>query len=155
MLHNVLHSAVQDLNHAVAGLPLRQLLTLARLAHVHRSAVDWTAIRVRMDAHDLSTVLRDHLWLTHQLAGLALPDGPWGGVGMRLYEGRVLASFGLGWPSHLQRNVRQAFERPYLDALYAHGNHPLKLASARARHAIHVLHRDGRGALRAAVERRA
>ncbi len=154
VLHNILHSAVQDLDHAVGALPLRQLLTLSHLVRTHGAAVDWTAIRRRMEAHDLGGELRDHLWLAHRFAGMALPDGRWRSR-PRLHEVRVLASFGLGWPSHLQRNVRQAFARPYLDALYAHGNHPLKLASARARHAIHVLHRDGRGALRVALERRA
>jgi hypothetical protein len=154
VLHNVMHSAIEDVDHAVAGLPLRQLLTLARLARVHQSAVDWTAIQAQMEASDLSSVLADHLWLAHRLAGLELPDGSWGGLGARLHEALVLASFGLGWPADLQRNVRRGFGRDYLDALYAHGDRPLKLAGARVRHAAHVLRRDGRGAVRDALERK-
>lgn len=153
-LHNVLHSALEDFDHAVAALPLRQLLSLTRLARVHGSAIDWAAIRARMAVNDLSAVLADHLWLAHRLAGLDLPPGPWGGVGARLHETRVLASFGLGWPADLQRNLRHAFGSARLDALYGHGDRPLMLAAARGRHAVHVLRHDARGAVRETLERK-
>jgi hypothetical protein len=155
VLHSVLHASVQDRGHAVASLPLRQLFTLARLGHVHSSAVDWTAIRAQMDAHGLSSVLRDHVWLAHRLAGLALPEGRWGGVGERLHEVRVLANFGLGWPAHLHRNWLDAFDRAYLDALYEHGDRPVKLARTWGRRAAHLLRREGRGVVREALKRRA
>jgi hypothetical protein len=154
VLHNVLHSAVQDLEHAVAGLPLRQLLTLGRLVGVHGSSVDWRAVSRRMQAHGLTNELRDHLWLAHRLTGMPLPGGSYGTIGARSHEARVLASFGLGWPPELQRNLRFAFRREYLDTLYSHGNRPSRLALARARHAVRVLRQDGRGALREAVERK-
>src|SRR5581483_3005968 len=73
VLHNVLHSTVQDLNHAVGGLPLRQLVILSRLASDYEDALDWPWIHSRMQEHGLSRQLRDHLWLTHRLAGMALP----------------------------------------------------------------------------------
>jgi Uncharacterised nucleotidyltransferase len=155
VLHSVLHASVQDLGHAVAALPLRQLLTLAHLGRVHGSAVDWNAIRGQMDAHGLAKVFRDHVWLAHRLAGLALPDGSWGGRGERRHELRVLANFGLGWPAHVHRNLLDAFDRGYLDALYAHGDRPVKLARAWGRHAAHLLRRDGLGVVRRGLARRA
>jgi hypothetical protein len=154
VLHNVLHSAVQDLEHAVAGLPLRQLVTLTRLVRVHGSSVDWTAVGQRMQAHGLTNELRDYLWLAHRLAGMPLPDGRYGTIGSRSHEARVLASFGLRWPPELQRNLRFAFRREYLDTLYSHGNRPSRLVLARARHAVRVLRQDGRGALHEAVQRK-
>jgi hypothetical protein len=154
VLHNILHSAVQDLNHTVGGLPLRQLLTLAGLARVHGPAVDWPAIERRMQEHGLGGTYHDHLWLTHRLTGMALPDKVGGGPSARLHERWALASFALGWPADAQRNLRHAFGRAYLDSLYAHGNRPLQLAWARARHGVTVLRRDGRGAFEATLRRK-
>jgi hypothetical protein len=145
VLHNILHSAVQDLNHVVAGLPLRQLLGLSSLVRAHGAAVDWRMIRSRMDDHGLGTALRDHLWLAHRFAGMPLPEGKWSGS--RLHEVRVLAGFALGWPPEVERNLRYAFGRTYLDSLYGHGNRPWRLLGARGRHAVRILRRDGRGVL--------
>ena len=149
VLHNVLHSTVQDLNHAVGGLPLRQLVILSRLASDYEDALDWPWIHSRMQEHGLSRQLRDHLWLTHRLAGMALPavPRPRGRViGREIHEARVLANFALGWPADAHRNLRFAFGRAYLDSLYGHGNRPLPLAAARARHAMNVARRDGAAA---------
>jgi hypothetical protein len=138
VLHNVLHSAVQDGNHATGGLPLRQLLILSRLAETHGASIDWAMIGRRMEEHGLARHLRDHLWLAHRFAGMDLPDGnvrAWS----RLHEGRVLANFALGWPAHFQRNLRGAMQRDYLDSLYHHGNQPLRLGAARVRHAVRIV----------------
>ena len=150
VLHSVLHAAVQDLGHAAGGLHLRQLLTLAHLDRVHGSAVDWDAIRARMDAHGHARALRDHVWLAHRLAGLTLPEGRWGTSGARLHEARVLANFGLGWPAHFHRNLLDAFDRTYLDALYGHGNRPVKLA----RRAAHLVRSEGRAVATKGLARR-
>ena len=150
VLHSVLHAAVQDLGHAVGALHLRQLLTLAHLDRVHGSAVDWKAIRARMDAHGHARALRDHVWLAHRLAGLILPEGRWGAAGARFHEARVLANFGLGWPAHVHRNLLDAFDRTYLDALYGHGNRPVKLA----RRAADLLRSEGRGVATKGLARR-
>lgn len=144
VLHNILHAAVQDFNHAVGGLPLRQLVTLAGLVEAHGPAVDWADIRQAMNEHGLGRALRDHLWLAHRFAGMPLPPGDWGWPA-RLHEARVVASFALVWPAHVQRNLRYAFGSAYLDSLYGHGDRPLELAAARARHAAKLL-RQGRRA---------
>lgn len=154
VLHSVLHASVQDLGHAVGGLPLRQLFTLAHLDRVHGSSVDWPAIRAGMHDHGLARVLKDHLWLAHRLAGMALPEGVTAGVSPRLHEARVLANFGLGWPAYLHRNLLDAFDRNYLDALYGHDDRPLQLARAWARHSAHLLRREGLGVATKGLERR-
>ena len=150
VFHCILHSALQDVHHASAGLPLRHLLTLAQLARAHRSAVDWSEIDTRAENHGVSEVVRDHLWLAHRLAGLSLPPGRGDGVRPRLHELRVLANFSLGWPADLHRNLHLAFGSAHLDSLYAHGGSPLRLAAARARHAVQMLQRDWRGSSRKA-----
>lgn len=138
VLHNVLHSAVQDGNHVMGGLPLRQLLILSRLVETHGASIDWNMIGRRMEEHKLARHLRDHLWLAHRFAGMELPDDDVS-VWSRLHEGRVRANFALGWPAHLQRNLRGAMQRDYLDSLYHHGNQPLRLGVARVRHAFRVV----------------
>jgi hypothetical protein len=155
VLHCILHSALVDLNHSVAGLPLRQLMTLTQLVQAHGSSASWAEIDTTAQAHGLTAAVRAHVWLAHRLCGLALPAGYRGGLRERLHEARVLANFGLGWPAELQRNLHFAFGRDYLDSLYSHGGRPLRLAVARARHTRHLLHRDWRANLEEAVQRRA
>jgi hypothetical protein len=147
VLHYILHAALQDRCHALALLPLRQLLTLSGLARVRGAAVDWPAISTRMERHGLTAELRSHVWLAHRYAGLPLPPGDWGRRPW-LHELRVLVNFALVWPPIVQRNLGYAFGREYLDSLYAHGNRPPALAWARARHAARVLRRDGSGVIR-------
>jgi hypothetical protein len=153
VLHNIVHSAVQDLNHEVGGLPLRQLLELSRLVRVHGAAVDWALIKGRLDEHGLGRELRDHLWLAHRFAGMPLPDGAWPGRA-RWHERRVIGSFALAWPPHVHRNLRFAFGPAYLDSLYGHGNRPVHLAAARIRHAARLLRHDGRRVIRDVRARR-
>jgi hypothetical protein len=147
-LHCVAHSSVQELDHAVGGLPLRQLLTLSDTVTRHGPTIDWSLIRERMEAHGLARKLTDYLWLANRFAGMELPplSGRWR-TSARIHERRVLVSFALGWPTDVNRNLRLAFGRMYLDALYDHGNRPLKLAGARVRHAARVVRRDGRSVL--------
>lgn len=154
VLHNLLHAAVQDLNHAVAGLPLRQLVVLAELVGRHGAGIDWASMARRLEAHGLGQTLRDHLWLAHRFAGMPLPRTLLPEPTARWHELEVLLGFGLGWPPHLNRNLRYAFGRAYLDSVYAHGDRPLRLAVARVRHAARLILRDGRGVVAAGLGRR-
>jgi hypothetical protein len=154
VLQCILHSALQDFNHAFAGLPLRQLLTLARLVEAHPATVNWSDIYARAESQGFSTVVRDHLWLAHRFAGLPLPQGDWDGIRPRLHELWVLANFSLGWPPDLRMRLHWAFDRTYLDSLYRHDNRLPRFAAARTRHLINLLRRDWRGNLSKAFEQR-
>src|SRR5581483_10269818 len=120
VLHNVLHSAVQDLNHAIGGLPFRQLLILSSLVRAHGQSIDWERLGRRMEDHGLGRELHEYLWLAQRFAGMPPPAGDLGRP-PRLRDARVVASFALGWPAPVQRNLRYAFGRAYLDSLYGHG----------------------------------
>jgi hypothetical protein len=150
----ILHSAVQDLTHAFAVLPMRQLLTLAHLVRAHGSAVDWSEIDRRAASGGLSEVVRDHVWLAQRMAGLPAHNRQLGGARPRVHELRVLANFSLGWPVDLRWNLRYAFGSEHLDELYHHGDRPWQLASARVRHAVRLLGRDWNGSLSQAFEQR-
>jgi hypothetical protein len=143
VLHNVLHSIVQDMDHLAGTMPLRQLVTLARLEQVHGELVEWAIVQRAMAACGQSSALRDHLWLAHQLVGMPLPAPIGGGVGERFHETRAMANFSFVRAAHLQRRVLLGLERRRLDDFYGHGNRPLKLMAARVRHATHIVRRDG------------
>jgi len=153
VLHNVLHSSVQDFNHAIRGLPLRQLLILSILLRAHGEAIDWSEVRGRMAEHGLESELQEYLWLAHRFGGAPLPDGDWVRPSP-LHNALVLAVFALGWAADVQRNLRYAFGRAYLDSLYNHGNRPMRLAMARVRHALTVVRRERRAALDQALVRK-
>jgi hypothetical protein len=141
VLHSFLHAAVLDLNHAVAGLPLRQLLALRDIVEFHGTGIDWLAVATQTRQHDLAHELQDYLWLADRFAGVSLAPAQlrWHS---RRHELRVWVGFALRWPPHLQRNLFYAFERAYLESLYPYGNGNLSLSRARARHAAKLLRRD-------------
>lgn len=153
VLHNVLHSSVQDFNHATGGLPGRQLLVLASLTRAHGSSVDWEAIQRRMHAYELSDALNGYVWLAHRFTGIPLPAGEWPAPSRRR-EARILSSFALGWPADVQRNLRYAFGRTYLDSLYGHADRPGRLTVARVRHAVTLMRRSGRSTIDHALVRK-
>jgi hypothetical protein len=173
VLHNVLHAAVLDLNHAIGGLPFRQLLALEKIVRTQSESIDWPALALHAQAHGLTRELRDHLWLARRFAGAevpspatvsratappaAIPDpesysGGWGWQ-PRAHELRVRAGFALGWPPHVQRNLHYAFGPSYLESLYG-TDAGFSLARARARHAVKLLRGSRSRALGDAVLRR-
>jgi hypothetical protein len=152
VLHNILHSAVQDKSHAVGALPLRQLVALAELSRVHGDAVEWQQIAGRMERGGLRAEYRGYVWLAHRYAGMRLPAGNFG-LQPRLHELRVLAAFAARWPVHVEYNLRFAFGRDHLDVLYDHRGRPLRLAWARARHLARTLRQDRRRAFASARKR--
>jgi hypothetical protein len=154
VLHNILHGALKDLDHAVRALPLRQLLALARLAGAHAGKLDWDEIEVRMAAGGLESVLRDQLRLADRLFTIAAPVRLRSDPRSRLHERLVLLSFALGWPAELRRNLRWTFSRTYLESLYAHGNRGSRVTFARARHALRLLRREGAGTIGKALRPR-
>jgi hypothetical protein len=154
VLHNILHAAVQDLNHAVGGLPLRQLVALRNTARAHGTAIDWTAVTERMDNHGLMGLTRDYLWLATRAAGAPVPVGRWGWR-PRAHELRVKLNFALGWPPHFQRNIHHAFGREYVRSLHGFRPGRFALTRVRVRHAVTLLRHDRNQLLAQAVRRRA
>lgn len=153
VLHSILHSAIQDLDHAVAALPLRQLLTLTQLAGRPDTVIEWQQITRRARAHGLDAVLREHLWLAYRCTGLDLPSGALPGVHAYRHEVRVLASFALRWPADMKRNLRHAFAEDYMRAMYAEQGRASSVNAMRARHAARLVRDDGLAALRPLLRR--
>ncbi|MFN2591977.1 MAG: nucleotidyltransferase family protein, partial [Candidatus Dormibacteria bacterium] len=144
-LHNVLHGQVQDLNHAVFVIPLRQLHTLLCLQRTKGTEIDWEAIGDRLRHHGLQGAYTGHIDLAGRLLGMRVPVPV--GPGARGHSLIALAMFQLRWPADLNRNLRFALNAEYLDHLYAHGHRLSPLLRARARHLYRALRAGGRTAL--------
>ena len=151
VIHNVIHAQVQDLNHAVGGLALRQLHTLAALSARQGHRIDWDEIARTMERHGLGEVYRSYVYLARAL--LHAPVPPAAGPRARLQMAWCLAFLELRWPADVIRNLRFAFGSAYMDHLYAHGGSRFGRARARARHAAHLWRQAGKGNL-ADVRRR-
>jgi hypothetical protein len=129
LLHNVLHSELQDLNHAVGGIAVRQLHTFVA---VHRRIDDRKgvdAVRERLAAHGLHRLHEAHAHLVRRLFGLDAGPGPT--LSARAHYARCLATFALGWPADVHRNLRFAFDPVYMRRRYGDGS----VTRARLRHA--------------------
>jgi hypothetical protein len=138
----MLHASIQDRQHAVGGLPLRQMLTVAHLLRTRGALVDWSEIFQRTEAAGCAHAIRAFMWLSHRLVGVPLPAGhPCDGLRSRLHERRVLVGFAAYWPPVVHFNVLSALDSEYLDALYRHDDRRLGLLAARGRHLARVARR--------------
>lgn len=127
MLHGVLHSELQDLNHAVGGIAVRQLYTYSVLAREFGDRVDWELVRVRLAASGLEGVHAAHSHLLRRLFGVESdPDAT---VAARAHYARCLVGFGLVWPPDVERNLRFAFDPVYMRRRY--GGRSVTVARAR------------------------
>lgn len=145
VMHNVLHAQVQDRNHSVAGLPVRQLHTLTRLLQAHGDAVDWEAVRRRFADPRLSPVLSAYAHQAEVLFRAPLPGGLGDGLGPRLHHLRSLLFWQLGWPADVMRNLQFAFNEEYLAATYDAGGAGRSRSGLRIRHAYELVRSRGRG----------
>jgi len=141
VVHNVLHAQVQDLNHAVHGIALRQLHTLAGLERAWGAEIDWAAARARLGSHGLGGVYDGYILLAHRLFGMPLPAGVTPTRDSRYHL--CLAAFQMGWPADVQRNLRYALGSDYMEHLYGCAGHPLGLTRARARHLLSLVRARG------------
>lgn len=144
-LHNILHAQLQDLNHAVFGIPIRQLHTLYCLERAGRDRIDWELVEGRLREHALDAMARGYLDLARRLLGMESPVP--GGPATFIHSLVSLASFEMGWPVDVHRNLRFALGAEYLDHLYGHGHRPARLLATRARHLYRVARARGRSAL--------
>lgn len=151
--HHVLHTQVQDRNHAFFGLSLRQLHTAALVLRARGGELDWDALRNRFREAGLEPVLDAWLALCRDLGGLAVPPPRIPASRWRARAVLGVAALG-GWPTDVARNLSFALGRAYLDERYGHGGRPLKLALARCRHVVRLAAADWRLAVRSTLVRR-
>ncbi len=158
VFHNIFHSQIQDRGHELGVMYVRQLYALADICMSHASAIDWDALRRRMDGHGLGPQLRARMYEAARLFGISVPPALSPTLGARFHYRRCLLQLRWGWLMRLARDwagVTQPFKRHHMDLTYGCGTNPIMVNAYRVRHAWYLL-RKYHGRIRSKVaEKRA
>ncbi|MFN2568051.1 MAG: nucleotidyltransferase family protein [Candidatus Dormibacteria bacterium] len=133
VVHNILHAQVQDLNHAVHGIALRQMHTLVGLERARRGEIDWHGARALLETHGLGDVHDSYVRFANRLFGMPLAESV--SPAPDMHNLVCLLSFQLRWAADVRRNMAYAFGAEYMRHRYGLGDTPGSLVQARARHA--------------------
>ena len=137
IIHNVLHSELQDRGSDIGLVWLRQLFELVILARCYGGALDWRQVQDHFTRRGLGTVLRNRLYMADRLLGFAQPLGLEPSIGARLHYRRCLAQLRWGWARAISRTwatVTSPFDARLLDVIYACGTNPWRIGLVRMRH---------------------
>jgi hypothetical protein len=141
--HNLFHSQIQDQGHAMGFVWLRQLLDLAEIRRRHEGDIDWRGLEAMMARSGMDGILRSRLFQLQALLGLPAPL-PTSAADEALHQRSLRL---LGDPRAMARaRFRAALMAPFkpyhIDLIYGCGiGNPVRLALARARHALVIAHR--------------
>ncbi len=142
LVHNVLHAAVQDREHAFLGVPLRQLHTFVLAARAWEGSVDWATVEGQLRSAGLQAHWVGHMHLARRIfGGDGLPPVD-AGAGTRIRTRARLLSFSLAWPTDVARNLWYALDPEYLEVRYGSIGSRRRLAAVRLRHLAGVLRRQ-------------
>jgi len=139
VVHHVVHAQIQDLNYAVAGIPLRQLHTLSRLLAHRDDEIDWGDVRSRLKAPRLNRSLVAYLHHAHRLLDAPVPSAMADNPRASAHLTVSLVFWQLGWPADVLRNLRFAFGTEYLESLYGNSRMGRGKWWRRLRHAVNLL----------------
>ncbi len=137
IIHNVLHSELQDRGSDIGLVWLRQLFDLAVLGQGYDGALDWRQVQDHFARRGLGAVLRNRLYLANRLLGLAPPAGFEPSIGARLHYRRCLAQLRWGWAREISRTwatLTSPFDARLLDVIYACGTSPWRIGLVRVWH---------------------
>lgn len=98
VVHNVLHSELQDRGSAVGFIWLRQLLDLVAICRHYDEGVDWCGVRNRFARHGLERILVARLYMANRLLDLPMPAGIRPTLAARLHYQRCLSQLRWRWP---------------------------------------------------------
>jgi len=158
VFHNIFHSQVQDRGHELGIIYLRQLHALAAMCTDHASAIEWDALRRRMDGQGLGPQVRARMYQAARLFGVPLPRALSPTLGARFHHRRCLVQLRRRWLMRLVlvwAGPTRPFKRRSMDLIYGCGTNPIKVNAYRVRHAWYLL-RKYRGQIRSKImEKRA
>ncbi len=137
IIHNVLHSELQDRGSDVGMVWLRQLFDLAVLRRRYDDTLDWQEIWDHFTRRGLGAVLRNRLYMADRLLGLPPPAGFEPSIGAKLHYRRCLAQLRWGWAREISRTwatLTSPFDARLLDVTYACGTSPWRIGLVRVQH---------------------
>ena len=147
IIHNLLHSELQDRGSDVGFVWLRQLLDFAALCRLHQGSIDWEKVRESFARHDLERVPVARLYMAHRLLGLPMPPGVRPTLGARLHYIRCLTILRWRWSMTLARfaaTTLSPLDGRLLGVIYGGADsRPRQLAWLRIRHGLRLFRHYG------------
>ena len=146
IVHNLLHSELQDRGADLGFVWLRQLLDLAALVRQLGVAVAWPEVQARFVRAGVGSVVAKRLYLAHRLLGLPMPDGIAPTLAGTLHHRRALAQ--LRWPwltcsLRLWATMTSPIDPRLLDLVYSGEDARPPRGLLRVRHVARLMHRYG------------
>jgi hypothetical protein len=146
IVHNILHSEIQDGGSAVGFIWMRQLVDLVAICSHYEELLDWSLIRDRFSHHGLERVLHARLYMAHRLLGLRMPPEVRPTLAARMHYERCVAQLRWRWPLAIGRllaTIGSQFDARVIDLIYDSGNNRLRIGRDRVRHAVRLVGHHG------------
>lgn len=147
IIHNLLHSELQDRGSDVGFVWLRQLLDFAALCRLHQRSIDWEKVRESFARHGLERVLVGRLYMANRLLGLPMPPVVRPTLGARLHYVRCLAILRWRWSMALAQfaaTTLSPLDGRLLGIIYGDANgRPQQLAWLRLKHGLRLFRHYG------------
>lgn len=156
IIHNLLHSEVQDRGSDAGLVWLRQLLDLVALRQVYNEAVDWEAIQTHFASRRFPRLLAKRLYMAQGLLEVPLPDTVAPSMAARFHYERCLLQMRWRWlerASALQATLASAFDPRLIDVIYGSGHRGWRTGLQRVFHGARLWDRH-RGSLRSIIAKR-
>lgn len=156
IVHNLLHSELQDRGADLGFVWLRQLLDLAALCRQLGAAVAWDQVQEHFSRRQLPSLVAKRIYLAHRLLGMAMPPPIRPTIATRLHYGRCLGQLRWPWMSSAMRSwatITSPFDARLLDLIYDSGTGRRQIMVDRIRHAGRLIYRHHKN-LREIVRRR-
>ena len=137
IIHNIVHSELQDRGSDIGFFWLRQLFDLTVLCREYGAAIDWRQVRDHFARRRLGTVVRNRLYMADRLLGLAAPPGFEPSLGAKLHYRRCLAQLRWGWARETSRTwatLTSPFDARLLDVTYGCGMSRWRIGLVRVWH---------------------
>ena len=146
IVHNLLHSELQDRGADLGFVWLRQLLDLAALVRQLGAAVDWPEVQARFASAGVGGIVAKRLYLAHRLLGLPMPDGIEPALASILHHRRALAQLRWPWVTsslRLWATMTSPIDPRLLDLVYGGEDAREARGFRRVRHVVRLFHRYG------------
>lgn len=156
VIHNLLHSEVQDRGGDVGFLWLRQLLDLVALWQLYENALDWVAVQQHFASRGFPRLVPKRLYLAQQLLHVPMPAAIAPTVTARLHYHRCLLQLRWRWlerASALRATLASALDPRMVDVMYDAGPRGWRNSLNRILHGMRLWGRH-RGGVRGIIAKR-
>ena len=146
VVHNLLHSELQDRGSDIGFVWLRQLVDFDALCRLHLGTIGWREVRQRFARRGVAHVPVARLYMANRLLGLPMPPDMAPTLRARLHYARCLTLLRSRWVlalAGLIATVRSTLDKRLLQTIYADAGGRRSIAWLRLRHTLRLLRHYG------------